>query len=373
MLNHLKFDRQHHARFLSSNETHTTVSFLNNASDEGRSFARYSSALIILLTHIPGQEFTAELVQQFDRPDKGLTRLRGNFQTLENNHKFVSWSENSYHSEFAEDGTLLMEAQFTSHRLSTYRTYKYNFTGAPTEPPVHKSFVYGTKPSEYTTVHHVSWNGATEVSHWNFYGKTSDDSEALFLGNATKKGFETTYMSEGYVSHVWIEAIAKDNKTLYKTDPQRTIEPADWAAAGFSNVEETTEATADNDTTEASTDNETPGKTGGTPQGMKEGNSAAEETITTYISAIVIVVVTLLGSAAFVYGVSVFFKRRREQRYQGVKNEDELENRFVDSEMKEIEDALADSDSDGEEDLGDLVSEKKNGNSRKSYESQVLS
>src|SRR5690606_28485529 len=109
------FRRQHHVRHIESNSTHMTISILNNASDEGSEDGTPSSAQFISL-NTAASPMTAHLVAHYDRPDGDLTRLRGSAQLLSNGNVFVGWSAQGYHSEFTEDGELVMEARFTSDR-----------------------------------------------------------------------------------------------------------------------------------------------------------------------------------------------------------------------------------------------------------------
>lgn len=229
-LDNFRFYRQHHARFLSHNETHTTISFLNNASDEESEDDIRSSVLIVSLDTTTKR---ASVVARYGRPDGGLSRLRGNAQTLPNGNIFAGWSQQGYHSEFTPDGTCVMEARFTSPRFSTYRSYKFEFHGRPTEPPALKAFVYGARDSDLSTVYYVSWNGATDVASWNFYAQADPASPPVLVGNVPKAGFETMFVADGYMNWVSAEALDADGKLLGMSDVMQSVIPPDWLAAGF--------------------------------------------------------------------------------------------------------------------------------------------
>lgn len=219
------FYRQHHARFISSNDNETVISFLDNASDEQSEDGEVSSALFVKLDTAV-RPMTATVVRRYDRPDGGLTRLRGNVQTLPNGNVFVGWSEQGYHSEFAPDGTLLMEAMFPSPTFSTYRAYKFDFVGMPAEPPVLKALVYGSDLTELMSVLHVSWNGATEVASYSFYANGPADNSSVLLGSVAKSGFETTFSIDCFVDWVSVEAMDVEGNILAVSDVVRTIVPA---------------------------------------------------------------------------------------------------------------------------------------------------
>lgn len=199
------FSRQHHGRVITSNETHTVISFFDNASssqvsDKGATTAERSSALVVLLGHDPNDKasWTATPIRRFERPDWGYTRLRGSIQLLPgpespslehitseewpNSNVFVCWSDHGYATEFSPNGDVVMETRFVSRRFDTYRAFKMvGFVGRPAEPPMLKALVYGDiLPGQGTgvgpfTVVYVSWNGATEVRAWRVYGKVVKD------------------------------------------------------------------------------------------------------------------------------------------------------------------------------------------------------
>lgn len=222
------FSSQHDTRVVYENATTLVLTFLDNASDDaGRQpdSARMSSAKMVALDFTPGKNRTATLLKQWDRPDARLTRKRGNVQMMDNANAFVCWSEQGFMSEHKQNGTIVMEAKFASPRFDTYRAYKAPFVGTPTEPPVLKSFVFQSDKEETEhkmVVSYISWNGATEVKKWKFYGSTSQtkvDSEAIYkqIGEAEKRGFETMFTSYGALTRIMAEGFDKDGHSLGKT------------------------------------------------------------------------------------------------------------------------------------------------------------
>lgn len=77
-----------------------------------------------------------------------------------------------------------------SKRWATYRAYKFNFTGLPTEPPTVKALVYWISVERATTVIFVSWIEGTEVVRWIFVGSGS---KKLLLGEKKKPGLEISF------------------------------------------------------------------------------------------------------------------------------------------------------------------------------------
>lgn len=186
-----------------------------------------TSAFIVALDH---SMMTARVIKQWNRPDGKLSTFRGNMQILPDSNVFVGWGDTTnYMSEHAFDGDLLVEASFLSDRISTYRAYKYHdFVGIPEYPPSLKASVYSTPPPFNTTITmlHVSWNGATEVASWNFYGFTPDNDVEepsqpfLCLGQAAKSGFETAYAWSGSATYVFAEAVAADGRGIRNSTVQ---------------------------------------------------------------------------------------------------------------------------------------------------------
>lgn len=150
-------------------------------------------------------------------------------QILPNDNVFVGWASYGLISEITQDGTPVMEARFVDETMSTYRSYKFNFTGRPRLPPVTKSIVYGTTPKTANTFHYFSWNGATDVYSWNLYGSSKNSSDSFtLLANVEKTDFETMYMTKGFVAYVYVEAIGTDGKVMGRSIPTASEPPRTW-------------------------------------------------------------------------------------------------------------------------------------------------
>ncbi|CAG7920541.1 unnamed protein product [Penicillium olsonii] len=226
------FSKQHDAKFVSSNGTHHVISVLNNASDERGNDENTSSGLVIELdTSV--NPMTARVIRRINRPDSGLTRLRGSFRPLPNGNYFVGWSERGYSSEHASNGDLLMTARFTSDRYSTYRSFKGEFTGRPVAPPDLVANVYGTDDKDTTTLIHVSWNGATDVVQWKFYAQSYDRGDPVYIGSTNKTDFETMYIADGYMDWVSAQAIDAKGNVMHTSKVMRTEIPSNWISAGW--------------------------------------------------------------------------------------------------------------------------------------------
>lgn len=222
MLDGLNFSRQHDAHWVEEECTADVeiITLLDNAGDENVQTATYSSGLKLRLDL---QNMTASILQRWFRPDESRSLLRGNFQRLSSDNYLAVWSDNAYMSEHNPDGRLVMEAEFASRRMVTYRAYKQDFVGRPTEPPIVMSFVYGIDAETSTTVSYVSWNGATEVATWNFYNTSG------LIGSTLRTGFETRFFSRGMQSMVVAEATAADGTVLGRSEPWDVELPLEWS------------------------------------------------------------------------------------------------------------------------------------------------
>lgn len=179
-----KFSRQHHARVLQQNDTHTTVTLFDNARGEGIQTAThdYTRGLILSL-----HNNVATVVAEYPRPDHEYSTSRGSLEVLPNGNVFIGWTFHSRISEHAPNGKLLMKAKLPPKK-NTYRSYKAPWTGRPSAPP---DVVSQVKPNSKTEVY-VSWNGATDVESWDIYSADASGEALKLLKSVAKAGFETS-------------------------------------------------------------------------------------------------------------------------------------------------------------------------------------
>jgi hypothetical protein len=230
--NGFNFSWQHDARFLYENQTTSIISFFDNAgvgiNEESKTTGNWSRAVVVeLKTSV--KPMTTRILHSYDRPDHEISIARGNMQTLLNSNKFIGWASHGLISEVTQDGTPVMETKFQDGKMSTYRSYKFNFTGRPHSPPVTKSIVYGSTPDTANTFHYISWNGATDVHAWNLYGAAKNSSNSFsLLAKVEKTDFETIYMTKGYIAFVYVEAVGANGKLMGSSIAAASEVPQTW-------------------------------------------------------------------------------------------------------------------------------------------------
>ncbi|KAK5166710.1 uncharacterized protein LTR77_008254 [Saxophila tyrrhenica] len=232
----LEFRWQHHARLRYENMTHTVISvFDNHGDDQERNpdIPIHTSAGKIMILDHSTQPMTAKMLRRFDRPDGDTSLALGNVQIIGKNPEtasyFIDWAFPGYISEYDSEDRLVMEAKWMSERFRSYRAYKAPFVGKPLDPPAFKILPMGYAKGEAATAFYVSWNGATEVKKWAFYGGDSLSSPLKRLGLVEKHGFETSWVVPGIVKYAYAEAIGEDSKALGRSttvsiSPSRDLE-----------------------------------------------------------------------------------------------------------------------------------------------------
>jgi hypothetical protein len=191
-----RFRWQHDARAHGSSEVSV---FDNNA--VRRTPGAVTHGLVI---HLDRQAHTASLVRSYTHPEGIQSPSQGNLQLLPDGHAVMGWGgSNNRFSEFAPDGTLLFDATFTTANDSSYRAFRFPWTGHPGDAPA----AAATSSAGATTVY-ASWNGATEVAKWR-------------VGSVTvaRTGFETAIPVSGTPQQVRVEALDGAGHVIGRSAP----------------------------------------------------------------------------------------------------------------------------------------------------------
>lgn len=98
---------------------------------------------------------------------------------------FVGWGDQPYFSEFAPDGTLLLDGQLPIG-VRSYRAFVRDWVGHPTGQP---KILARANPAGGFVVY-ASWNGATEIDRWTILAG-ADKTKLAPVGSQEWTGFET--------------------------------------------------------------------------------------------------------------------------------------------------------------------------------------
>jgi hypothetical protein len=176
----------------------------------------------ILLDHTQN---TATQIREYTAPGGGiLVGSQGSLQTLPNENVFIGWGSAANVSEYLEDGTPIFFA--TMDRGSSYRSFKFKWTGSPIGLPALWAFARSSTSQQ--TVAYMSWNGATEVHSWNVYTVANDGGIKKFelAGHSMKTSFETNVTISGFHAQIFVEAVAANGSSLGNSSIMSTFVPS---------------------------------------------------------------------------------------------------------------------------------------------------
>jgi Arylsulfotransferase (ASST) len=174
--------------------------------DDGGGPPRVHADSRAIRVRINGKEKTATLVAQDLHAPALTASFEGNVQALHGGDEFVGWGQQPYFSEFDSTGQMVFDGRFVGDN-SSYRAYRYPWTGTPTTRPDVAAVAGGSTTNVY-----ASWNGATQVSSWRVLaGPSAGTLQAVVT--ARRQGFETQIPipSQPYVA---VQALNRAGRVL---------------------------------------------------------------------------------------------------------------------------------------------------------------
>jgi len=168
---------QHHITPVDAN----TVSIFDDGGAPPQKEAQSRGILLDLNT----SAMTATLRQSYTHPAGLAAANQGSMQVLADGRVLVGWGNLPYFTEFAADGTLLLDGQFPVGDQS-YRAFTADWTGHPTDKPAVAARV---NPAGGSVVY-ASWNGSTELDTWTVLAGTTAGALAK-AGSQRRADFET--------------------------------------------------------------------------------------------------------------------------------------------------------------------------------------
>lgn len=97
-----------------------------------------------------------------------------------------------------------------------------DWVGKPNTLPALKTFASPNGRDEMSSTSYVSWNGATEVVSWEFFGSDERVGEYQSLGTISKAGFETSFISINAWKYTRVHAKDAKGNILGKSSPVET-------------------------------------------------------------------------------------------------------------------------------------------------------
>ncbi|KAL9127029.1 MAG: hypothetical protein Q9217_004018 [Psora testacea] len=205
-----------------SNTTHLALSFFDNAWDTyGAPTAQSSSGVVILLDLI---HMTAQVVERYPHPGGTYAAMFGSMDLLPNGDRFIGWGSLKEATQFTRSGELVYHVQIgeKASMVGSLRTFKRPWSARPHWGPV--VFAYSWVCG-WPSVLYASWNGATDIHAWTFYGSDSSDGQFQSLGTVEKDGFETSMKAGRSVRLAYVEAMTEDGEVLGRSPVVKTFVP----------------------------------------------------------------------------------------------------------------------------------------------------
>jgi hypothetical protein len=182
-----------------------TLTLFDNGSDGSLPTQEKQSRALLLSVSTKAMEVSLE--RAYVHPAGFAAANQGSTQLLADGRVFVGWGNQPYFSEFAPEGTLLLDGEFPPG-VRSYRAFTHDWVGHPTEPP---SIAVTVAPAGPLVC--ASWNGATEIASWTVLaGK--DRSSLQAVGSQEWTGFETAIAVNSLGPYYAVLALDKNGKQL---------------------------------------------------------------------------------------------------------------------------------------------------------------
>jgi hypothetical protein len=177
-----------------------TYSLFDNHASRPGDKATESRALVLRLDEGTKR---ATVVRSYAHTPPLLSTSQGNAQLLGNGDVLVGWGSKPVATEFAADGTVLLDLRIVGKKVDSYRWFRTPWIGHPVDPPVAVARRTGSGATVY-----ASWNGATEVRRWRVSG------DGVVLATVPKDGFETAIRVPGGHAAYAVDALGADGTVL---------------------------------------------------------------------------------------------------------------------------------------------------------------
>lgn len=228
------FAFQHDAEIQYEDERYMNISMYDNSSNNANRTAPHSTGKFMSLDF---DSMKATLYRpSTSHPEGMLSASQGNTQMLKNGNVFHSFGDWPRFTEHAPDGSMVWEARVgpDQGKNMVYRAYSSPWKAVPSHSK--PSLWTYSKTSDSSVAFYVSWNGATEVKTWNFYGANDINDYFGLIGSTERKGFETMYSSETHFTYSFVEAVSFGGESLRNSSMVMTFLPSPALAASCNDM-----------------------------------------------------------------------------------------------------------------------------------------
>jgi hypothetical protein len=160
-----------------------------------------------LILELDETAMTASLVREYRHAPPIQSSSEGNLQVLPNGHVLVGWGSVSAYTEFTAGGEVVMDATFPAS-ATAYRDLRYPWVGKPADQPA-----LAVVPESTGMTVYASWNGATEIAHWQVLAGDSPGSLAQ-VASGPWTGFESTIAVASLAAVVAVRAVDRSGRVL---------------------------------------------------------------------------------------------------------------------------------------------------------------
>lgn len=172
--------------------------------------AKQSRALVL---DVDQKNRTVRLKNQYRHQPGVLAYALGSVQILPSGNIFVGWGTVPYVTEYTPDGTVVFDAELAGSGTLDYRAFRQPWSARPQGSPDVTVEKAGSGHTAY-----VSWNGATDVTHWRLLAVGGSDTP---LRTVARSGFETAIPVPDGNDRIAVEALSGDGHVLGRSADQR--------------------------------------------------------------------------------------------------------------------------------------------------------
>lgn len=171
---------------------------------------------------------TAQVIERYPHPGGTYASMFGSIDLLPNGDRFIGWGSLKEATQYTRTGELVYHVRIgdPASMIGSLRTFKRPWSAQPPPSAAPPDMFAYSWVCGWPSVLYASWNGATEIHQWRFYG--GDDGPGgpfRSLGIVAKDGFETAMKARMAVRFAYAEAVARDGEVLGRSRVVKTFVP----------------------------------------------------------------------------------------------------------------------------------------------------